>query len=106
MVYSRWMALAALAGDGAESRLARFQERFLTRGRRLIVEGNLKQGGLSAGLLRNGAWVSQIDITEPGPFVAIFEAPADGNYSFVIANNLTGSSLRNVCDLTRLAWLR
>ena len=60
---------------------------------------------MSVGWISNGAWGSQLTITEPGPFVAALEAPADGTYSFVIANNLKGSSLRNVCEFTRLAWL-
>ena len=92
-------------GAGAFTYLARFQERPLPRGRRLVIEGNLKQGGVSVGWLLNGAWGSHLEITEQGPFVAAFEIPADGNYSFVISNNLNGSSLRNVCEFTRLAWL-
>jgi len=92
-------------GSGAFTYLARFQERPLPRGRKLVIEGNLKQGGVSVGWLVDNAWASHLEITEPGPFVAAFEIPADGVYSFVIANNLNGSSLRNVCEFTRLAWL-
>ncbi len=94
-----------IGGAGRDAFLARFRERSLTRGKRLVIEGNLKQGGLSVGWLRNGAWVSELTITEPGPFVAALEALADANYSFVIANNLKGSSLTNICEFTRLAWL-
>ena len=94
-----------IGGLGRYTMLARFHERPLTGGRRLVVEGNLRQGGLSAGWLSNGAWAQQVAITEPGPFVAAFEVPADGNYAFVIANNLKGPTLRNVCEFTRLAWL-
>ena len=98
--------VGGIGGSRSDSHLARFHERFLPRGRRLVVEGDLKQGGLSTGWHSNGAWTSRLDITEPGPFVAVFEAPADGNYSFVIANNLKGSSLSNSCEITKLAWLR
>ena len=65
----------------------------------------IKQGGLSIGWLSNGLWASLVTIADPGPFIVALEAPAAGNYSFVIANNLRGSSLTNVCELTRLAWL-
>jgi len=102
-----------LAVDGANgigsigryTLLARFREHEMKRGRQLVVEGVLRQGGLSVGWLSKGAWASQLTITEPGPVVAAFEAPADGNYSFVIANNLRGSTLRNVCEFTRMALL-
>jgi hypothetical protein len=97
--------VGGIGGLRADAPLARFQDRPLTRGRRLLVEGNLKQGGVSAGLVVSGTWVSRLDITEPGPFVAAFEVPVDGNYSFVILNNLNGSSLKNDCEFTRLAWL-
>ncbi|HEX8030584.1 MAG TPA: hypothetical protein VF491_19050 [Vicinamibacterales bacterium] len=97
--------VGGLGGVGPFAYLAQFRERHLRSGQRLIVEGELKAGGLSAGWLSNGAWNGQIAIREPGRFVAVFEVPEDGVYSFVIANNLTGSSLRNVCDFTRLAWL-
>jgi len=98
--------VGGIGGIGAYAYLARFQERPLTRGQKLVIEGNLKQGGLSVGWISNGAWTNQLTITDPGPFVAALEAPMDGTYSFVIANNLKGSSLTNICEFTRMAWLR
>ncbi|MEO7157422.1 MAG: hypothetical protein ABI039_07680 [Vicinamibacterales bacterium] len=96
--------VGGIGGSRADAHLARFQAQPLTHGRRLVVEGQLRQGGVSAGWMSGGVWVSRLDITEPGPFVAAFEITVDGNYSFVIANNLNGSSLRNVFELTRLVW--
>lgn len=93
------------AAAGAFTYIARFQEQPLRRGRQLLVEGTLKQGGVSIGWLRDGTWVSHLEVVDSGPFIAALEVPADGNYSVVIANNLNGSSLRNQCEFTRLAWL-
>jgi hypothetical protein len=93
------------AAAGAFTYIARFQDQPLRRGRQLLVEGTLKQGGVSIGWLRDGTWVSHLEVVDPGPFIAALEVPADGNYSVVIANNLNGSSLRNQCEFTRLAWL-
>jgi len=94
-----------IGGLGRYTLLARFQERPLTRGRRIVMEGNLRQGGLSVGWLKDGSWSTPVALTEPGPFIAVFEVPSDGNYAFAIANNLRGPTLRNVCEVTRLAWL-
>ena len=93
-----------IGGAGHYSYLARYQERSVTRGQRLIAEGVLVTGGLSVGLLRDGAWSMQLPITDAGAFRAEIAVPEDGNYAVVIANNLRGPSLKNVFEVARLAW--
>jgi hypothetical protein len=93
-----------IGGAAHYSYLARYQERPVTRGQRLVAEGVLVTGGLSVGLLKDGAWSRQLPITDAGAFRAVIEVPEDGNYAVVIANNLRGPSLKNVFELARLAW--
>ncbi len=101
---ARWMGSAALAA-GAYAYLARFQERPLTAWPAAGHRGQPETGRPVGWLAQQRRWASQSDDHRSWPLRAALEVPADGNYSFVIANNLKGSSLRNVCEFTRLAWL-
>jgi hypothetical protein len=71
----------------------------------LLARGYLEEGGISVGLVRNGKWEAQVAVTEPGEFVAIAQAPSDGEYSVVVANNLQGPSLYNNVVIRRLGWV-
>ena len=77
----------------------------LASGRRLVVEGHLTAGGLTVGLLRDGAWEGQIAITTPGRFTAIVQAPRRGSYAAVIANHSTDRAVGTDVVITRFGWL-
>jgi hypothetical protein len=68
----------------------------------LVVEGNLERGGLTAGLADNGGWAARLDVTTPGPFRIVVEAPAPGLYQVVVANHLDERSLSNRFTISRM----
>jgi hypothetical protein len=94
-----------VGGRGPFLYLARMHDQFARAGALLLAEGQLDEGGVSLGLLRSGRWIAQVPVTAPGPFLIVIRAPADGNYSAVLANNLPGRSLENHVRLRRLGWV-
>ena len=71
----------------------------------LHVSGLLKQGGLSIGLVKEGAWAHQLSVTRPGEFDRFF-TPEPGQYHLVIANNLARDGSVNVFEIKRIGWVR
>lgn len=96
-----------LGGAGRYSYLALFRPADVTRGRRLIAEGELRRGGLTIGLISHGQWAVQVPVTSIGRFMLIIEAPQDlPDATVAIANNITGWSRHNDFELTRFGWLK
>jgi hypothetical protein len=58
------------------------------KGGQFIAVGELEAGGLTIGLLKDNAWLGSRNIVEPGWFAVAVQAPEDGVYALVIANNL------------------
>jgi hypothetical protein len=58
------------------------------KGGQFIAVGELEAGGLTIGFLKDNAWLGSRNIVEPGWFAVAIQAPDDGVYSLVIANNL------------------
>jgi hypothetical protein len=58
----------------------------------VVVRGRIERGGVQLGLQAEEAWTAQTSALQPGAFWAVIEAPADGTYSLVIANNLQNDS--------------
>jgi hypothetical protein len=71
----------------------------------LIARGRLDDGGISVGLVRDGAWVAQVPVTSAGEFLVVVRTPADGTYSAVLANNLVGRSFDNHVRLRQFGWV-
>jgi hypothetical protein len=67
----------------------------------LVVRGRVRHGGLSVGLLKDGKWAYQMNITARGQFDAALPVTQSGDYAAVVANNLSGESLENDVDV---AW--
>lgn len=95
-----------VGGAGPFMYLARTKPMALRASARFVAEGTLEQGGLTIGLVQEGQWVRQAHIVTPGRFIAVVEVPADGDYSLVIANNLSGGSLINRFVIDRAGWVR
>jgi hypothetical protein len=102
-----WTArgVGGVGGRGPFLYLVRMQPAPAAAGSFLLARGYLEEGGISVGLVRNGKWEAQVAVTEPGEFVAIAQAPSDGEYSVVVANNLQGPSLYNNVVIRRLGWV-
>jgi len=73
-------------------------------GDQLIVEGTMRSGGLSIGLIRDDKWLIHTPVVVRGRFLAVVQAPSDGSVSAVIANNLPSGSASNQFDITRAGW--
>lgn len=71
-------------------------------GRYLVAEGELFDGGLTLGLLKNNQWAGQVNITSPGKF-KIFMNPEAGEYTATLAHNVPEQKF-NHFRLTKLGW--
>lgn len=80
--------------DGPFSYVLQFKEQPLDEGETFLASGELKEGGITVGLLENGAWTGFTNIDQPGRFVVAIQAPYRGRYSLVIANNVTAPPWR------------
>jgi hypothetical protein len=78
----------------------------LAAGDAAVAEGTVYRGGVTIGLQVNNQWVSQVDIDDPGPFIAVAVTPVGGLHSLIIANCLRGEDLRNAFALHRFGWAR
>ena len=74
----------------------------LPRGARVAVAGTVRRGGITLGLLNaNDQFAKQIAILS-GKFRSFVEAPAEGTYRIVIANNLSTWQKRNDVEVTEI----
>ena len=85
------------------SYLAQYGDKQLVQGTRLLIRGELFEGGLQAGFQQNTAWCCSVTITRRGPFEAVIQIPRSGTYQLVVANDLETTSK---WDLLRAHWLR
>jgi hypothetical protein len=74
--------------DGPQSTLLRFRPRRVPRGALLIVQGELRRGGVSIGLFTADRRRVTAAVTTPGPFVVVLEAPDEGDFSATVANDI------------------
>jgi len=68
----------------------------------IVAEGSLERGGFTVGLTDASGWVEKIDVQTPGPFRAFVQAPRDGRYQVVVANNVKGAALRSRFTIARI----
>ena len=69
----------------------------------LVAEGTLERGGLTVGLVDASGWVDKIDVRAPGPFRILVQAPHADRYQVIVANNVSGTSLKNHFTISRMA---
>lgn len=105
----RWegprLAMRANA-EGAYSYIFVSTEEDFRRGDAAVAAGRVFRGGVTIGLLRNGEWVSRVDVDQPGPFVVMVVAQEAGDYQLGIANCLRGTESRTAFALRRFGWTR
>lgn len=58
-------------------------------GSTFVVDGDLRRGALTVGLLKDNRWAGTVNVTARGPFVASVAVPEDGEYALVVANYST-----------------
>jgi len=85
--------------------LLQFRPVEIAPGGRFVVQGFLRSGGLSVGILRDNRWQEQAHVMEPGPFVVVLATSSPGPGSLVVATNLQNGALKNEFDINRAGWL-
>ena len=84
--------------------LVRLPERPVAKGLCFVARGTLYRGAFTLGLLRNQLWATTVNVTAPGEFLAVVEAPDDGAYVPALANFLMGLNRRNDFVVTSAGW--
>jgi hypothetical protein len=69
------------------------------------VRGVLEKGGVTVGLLKDGAWAGNVNVLEPGPFTVVLRTPGDGRYEIVVAHSLLEGERTNRFMLEKFGWL-
>jgi hypothetical protein len=103
----QWTAKGAggVGGKGPFLYLFEMQPVAVEEGRLALVEGFIKRGGISFGLVSGGEWIAQAGVTRPGDFSVVIRVPKTGTHSLVLSNNLHGYSLENDVTIRRVGWL-
>jgi hypothetical protein len=70
----------------------------------VLIEGELRHGGFTAGLLHEEQWAVQLPVTEKGRFRILLNPPTGGRFSLVLANYLPGSKQTSF-TIDRAVWL-
>jgi len=73
-------------------------------GAQVLGTGELFEGGLTLGLLKDGLWSQTVNVNRPGRFIAAVEAPADGEYVAVVANFNQDAARPTRFVMDKLGW--
>ncbi len=103
-ITDRGWRVSGVGGRGRFLYLAETKPRHVERGSIVLARGRLVRGGISFGLVRDGGWVAQVSVTVPGEFIAVVEAPDDGEYEVALGNYVVGPSLRYEVAIDRAGW--
>lgn len=86
------------------SYLAQWPEHDLASPGWYVVRGVVRSGGLTLGLLKDGAWYLQRNVTDPGPFDIAIPVPVAGRYTPLVANYLPGGSLKTDVEIQAMGF--
>jgi hypothetical protein len=77
-----------------------------------VARGELLEGGVQIGFLKDGAWSGFVTVTREGLFEAVLQIQKPGRYGLVVANCLpsswwrTPSSGRNHFRISEAGWIK
>ncbi|MEO7134080.1 MAG: hypothetical protein ABI024_07645 [Vicinamibacterales bacterium] len=74
------------------------------KGSVFFVEGELFEGGLTAGIQANEKWVQQVNVLRPGRFRVAIQVEEPGAYGAVLANNQQQGLYARII-ISRYGWL-
>lgn len=97
--------VGGVGGKGPFLYLFAMQPREIAAGRLALVQGYIKTGGVSFGLVSDGKWIAQAGVTQPGEFTIVVQVPTAGRHSLVLSNNLIGASLESDVTIRRVGWV-
>jgi len=66
--------------------LLQWDEQHIAAGERFVARGDLLEGGLEIGLMRDRAWIASVCVSRPGPFETVLQVQTAGRYALVLAN--------------------
>jgi hypothetical protein len=72
--------------DSPYSQVLVLKDQRLPTGAIVIARGNVRKGGITFGLQREGFWVNYVNISARGEFVGAVAVPADGDYWVALSN--------------------
>lgn len=87
--------------DTDSSYLVQFKPAYLGAGGALVAQGLLNEGGLAIGMLKDGAWDSQLSVQRRGQFVAVVVVKDAGVYVPIVTNAMPPGERRNRFVITR-----
>jgi len=85
--------------------LLQSKARRVPSGGMLAVAGNLKSGGLSIGIVRDGSWAGQVAVKGRGAFFVVVAATEGGDYEAVVASNSEAVGTPTSVAIERFGWL-
>ena len=84
--------------------LLSFAEAPRPKGSVFFVEGEIFEGGLTAGIQANETWARQVNVLRPGRFRVAIQVEEPGAYGAVLANNQQHGLYAHI-TVTRYGWL-
>jgi hypothetical protein len=70
----------------------------------VLIEGDLREGGFTAGLLQDEQWAVQVPVTEKGRFRILLNPRTEGRFALVLANYLPNMKQTSF-TIDRAVWL-
>jgi hypothetical protein len=75
------------------------------RGGAFVVHGTLDHGGITIGLLRNGAWHRPVVVRAPGAFTVVVPIEEPGDYTPLVTNAMPAGQRHNQVHLTSAGFV-
>ena len=81
------------------------------RGALFVARGELLEGGVQIGFLRDGKWSGSVNVTRQGLFEAVLQIQKPGRYGLVVANCMpsnwrTPFGARNRVRISEAGWIK
>ena len=86
--------MGGVGGKGPFLYLFEMQPVPLEAGRLALVQGFIRKGGISFGLVSDGQWIAQAGVTRPGEFTVVVRVPTTGTHSLVLATTSPARRLK------------
>jgi hypothetical protein len=93
------------------SYLLQWREEPVVRGALFVARGELLEGGVQIGFLRDGKWSGSVNVTRKGLFEAVLQIQKPGRYGLVVANCMpsnwrTPFGARNHVRISEAGWIK
>lgn len=103
----KWLDTSLVVSGRAENRftyLVRFLPVVVTQPRDVVFEGELKTGGITIGVVKDGQWSARHSVNKPGAFHSLLKVEEPGEYTLIIANNIIAGPVVNEAIVRMIGW--